>query len=452
MRDKKRERAKRSRVQEIKTKKISFSRTLESLNPRALYCLFFTVYFLLITSYGFAEELNLQTLIDEALKNNYEILAAEARLNASKFRIPQAKSLPDPMLMFGYQNEGFRKLYTFSESPDSQWMFSASQTFPFPGKLSLKGEMASWETESLKAYYEASQLRTISQVNELYYDLFLAYKNIDLIKDRYILFSRIEDAALSRYSTGMGLQQEVLMAQTEKYMLLEREEMMRQKIQSIEAMLNALIGKDVNSTIGRPAELPSTEFPQSMEWLINAAYANSPEVKAKEKMILGAEAKIQMTQREYYPDFTINGSYFLRNKDVPDMWSLATTINIPIFYKTKQRQAVNEAKASLSEARHELEGTKLMLSSAIRDNYSMIKTAEKLMDLYKNGLIPKTYQDLESAIAGYITGKTEAITVISRLKLLIEFEELYWNQFIVREKAIARIKAAAGIIGQETSK
>ncbi len=403
----------------------------------------------LSASFAFAEELNLQSLIDEALKNNHEILVAEAKINASKFRIPQAKSLPDPMLMFGYQNEGFRKLYNFSDSPDSQWMFSASQTFPFPGKLSLKGEMASWDAESQKAFSEVIRLRTTARVKEFYYELFLAYKNIDLIKDRANLFSRIEDAALSRYSAGMASQQEVLMAQTEKYMLLEKEEMLGQKIQSIEAMLNTTIGRDVSSPLGRPEELSYTAFPQNIELLINTAYANSPEIRIKEKMIAGAEVKVQMAKKEYYPDFTINGSYFLRNKEVPDMWSLTTTINIPIFYKTKQKQAVNEAGATLSEARHELESTKIMLSSAIRDNYSMLRTAEKLMDLYKNGLIPKTYQDFESALSGYATGRVEAITVISRLKSLIELETLYWNQFVEREKAIARIEAITAVGSQE---
>ncbi|BCB95923.1 PTS cellobiose transporter subunit IIC [Dissulfurispira thermophila] len=408
---------------------------------------------LILASPVFAEELNLQQLIDEALKNSHEILITESRTAASKFKIPQAESLPDPMVMFGYQNGGFRKLYNFSGSPDSRWMFSASQTFPFPGKLSLKGEIASRDAESQKALSESVRLKTIARVKELYYELFLAYKNIDLIKEKTTLFSRIEDAALSRYSTGMAPQQEVLMAQTEKYMLLEKEEMLRQKIQSIEAMLNATIGRDVNSPLGRPAELPYTMLQQNMEGLINLAYANSPEIMVKEKIIAGAEAKVQIARKEYYPDFTINGSYFLRNKEVPDMWSLTATINIPIFYKTKQKQAVNEAEASLSEARHELESTRIMLSSAIRDNYSMIKTAEKLMELYKNGLIPKTYQDFELSLSGYITGKIDALTVISRLKSFIELETLYWNQFVEREKAIARVEAIAGIsIKREESK
>ncbi len=63
------------------------------------------------------------------------------------------------------------------------------------------------------------------------------------------------------------------------------------------------------------------------------------------------------------------------------------------------------------------------------------------MELYKNGLIPKTYQDFDSALAGYGTGKVEAITVITRLKSVIDYETLYWKQFVEREKAIARLEA-----------
>lgn len=410
--------------------------------------LLFTIYYSLFTVIAFAEELNLQSLIDEALKNNPEILAAGSRVSASKFKIPQAKSLPDPMFMFGYQNEGWKR-YTYGEMQGAQWMFSASQMFPFPGKLSLKGKMTSRDAESLKASHEATRLKTIARVKELYYELFLAYKNIDLIKDRTILFSRIEDAALSRYSTGMAPQQEVLMAQTEKYMLREKEEMFKQKIQSIEAMLNTTIGRDVNSPLGRPAGSSGSIFIHSMDELIKTAYENSPEIKSREKMAESAEAKVQMAKKEYYPDFTIAASLFKRSREFEDMWSLTTTINIPIFYRTKQRQAVYEAEAALSEARHELEGIKLMLSSAIRDNYSMLRASEKLMELYKNGLIPKTYQDFESALAGYVTGKVEAITVISRLKSLIELETLYWNQFVEREKAIARIEAITAVSSQE---
>src|SRR3990172_13036859 len=177
------------------------------------------------------EELRLQDLIDEALRNNPEILASSSRVMASKYRIPQAGSLPDPMFMFGYQNEGFEK-YSFGEE-DAMWMFSASQMVPFPGKLGLKEEMASRDWEGLAESHRGKRLKVVERVRELYYDLFLAYKTIDLIRDRTALFSKIEEAALARYASGMGVQQEVLMAQAEKYMLLEKEEMWGQKARSL---------------------------------------------------------------------------------------------------------------------------------------------------------------------------------------------------------------------------
>jgi hypothetical protein len=85
-----------------------------------------------------------------------------------------------------------------------------------------------------------------------------------------------------------------------------------------------------------------------------------------------------------------------------------------------------------------------MLLSAIRENYAMVKTAEKLLALYKESLIPKTYQDFELSLAGYVSGKSEAITVITRLKGLLDYELLYWAQYIEREKAIARLDAITG--------
>lgn len=401
-------------------------------------------------STAFADDLKLQDLIDEALKNNHEILMAESRWKTSTYKIPQAESLPDPMFMIGYQNEGWKR-YTYGEMPDAQWMFSISQMFPFPGKLPLKREMARRDAEGMQASHVATRLKTIARVKELYYDLFLTHREIDIIRDRTALFSRIEDAALARYSAGMAPQQEVLMAQTEKYMLLEREEMLRQKIQSLEAMLNVTIGRDVDSPLTRPAEPVLTNYLFSMNELIRYAYENSPEIKSMEKMVSAGEARILMAEREYFPDFTLTGNVMKSGKDFEDMWSITAAINIPIFYKTKQRQAVNEAKSLLSEAIHELETMKLMLSSDIRDNYSMVKTAERLMELYREGLIPKTYQDFELALAGYVTGKVEALTVINRLKSLLDFEFLYWRQFTEREKAIARLEATTGLVSVNSS-
>ena len=231
------------------------------------------------------------------------------------------------------------------------------------------------------------------------------------------------------------------MAQTEKYMLLEKEEMLKQKVQSLEAMLRAVIGREKGPPLDRPSEPVYQPFPLEIDGAIDLALKHSPEIKSRHKMIEAANARLAMAQKEYYPDFALSGSYYNRTGEFPDMWSATATINIPLYFYSKQLPAALEAKANVRQAKQELEAVKLMISAALRDNYSMLRSAEKLMNIYKKGLIPKNTQDFEQSLTGYSTGKTEEINVISRLKTLLDYEAQYWNQFVEREKAISRLNA-----------
>jgi outer membrane protein TolC len=394
--------------------------------------------FLLAASYGNDDPV-LASLIDEALKNSPEIQASSSRIEAARLRIPQAGSLPDPQFSFGYQNEGFDR-YSYGQEQGSQWMFSASQQFYFPGKRTLKEEMVRYDAESLEAMHELLKLKTVARVKELYFDLFLAYKNIDLISSKRELFVRIEDLTLARYSAGKAMQQDVLMAQTEKYMLLEKEEMLKQKVLSLEAMLKAAVGRH-NGQLERPNEPTYRPYSLDLDAALDLALKISPEIRSRGKMIEAADTRLKMAQKEYFPDFAIGGTYYNRSGDFKDMWAATVTFNIPLFFYSKQQPAALEAKANISQAKHELDSVKLMISSALRDNYSMVRSSERLMDIYKNGLIPKNSRDIEQALTGYSTGKTEAVSIISRVKAQLDYESLYWAQLVEREKAISRINA-----------
>ncbi len=390
-----------------------------------------------------AQEMKLEDLVHEALNKNPEIQSSQARIEAARYRIPQARSLPDPTFTAGYQNEGLSR-YTYGEMQDSYWTFTASQMFPLWGKRGLKGEMAEKDAQSLAEMHRLLQLKTASRVSELYFDLFLAHKNVDLIRSRAGLFSNIEEIAASRYAAGRSTQQEVLMAQTEKYMLLEREEMLNQKIQSLEAMLRATLGRESPEPLGKPAERPQTDFVMTLDEMLKMGESHSPEIQSRLRMIEAAEAKVKMAKREYYPDVTVNAGVLPRGGDFENMYNLTATINVPLWFQTRQRPAVQEANAGVRQAKSDLEATRLMIGSAIRDNYSMIRSSGRLLDLYRNGLIPKTYQDFQQSVSGYGTGRVEAIVAITRLKNLIDYENLYWNQYTEREKAITRMHAIFG--------
>ena len=394
----------------------------------------------------------LDGLIDEALKNSPEIKASQARIEAARMKVPQAGSLPDPMLMFGYQNEGFDR-YTYGEMQGSQWMFSATQQFLFPGKRKLREEMAARDAQSLEAMHELLKLKTAARVRELYFDLFAANKNLEILGDKRQLLARIEELTLSRYAAGKAMQQDVVMAQTEKYMLLEKEEMLRQKIQSLSAMLIAVIGRTSGEPIPGPAEPQYRPFEPDLQQVIAMAVEHSPEIQSRRRMIEAAESRLSMARREYFPDFAISGSYFNRSGDYKDMWAATATFNIPVYFLTRQKPAEMEARAGVDLARREMDAVRLMIESTMRDNFTMVRSSERLIEIYSKGLIPQSRQDIEQTLTAYATGRLEAVSVIARIKTLLDYESLYWTQRMEREKALARLHAVtAGLEGQGAKK
>src|SRR5208283_3238933 len=130
-----------------------------------------------------------------------------------------------------------------------------------------------------------------------------------------------------------------------------------------------------------------TAYGVTLEEMLRMAADYSPEVSSKKKMVEGAEAKVKLARKEYYPDYALGASYFPRTMGLPDMWNLTVTVNLPLYQKTKQRQAEAEAEAGLLEARRELAATELILASNVRESLSMVQASDRLMPLYKEGLI-----------------------------------------------------------------
>lgn len=390
-----------------------------------------------------AETISLNNLIREGIQNNPDLSVLRSRASASVHRAPQAGSLPDPMFMVGYENMGTRT-YNYGDE-DSKWMLTASQMFPFPGKLGLKTEMAEKESQGLFHQAETSEINLIRKIREQYIDLALAHKELELLSAKKTIYEKVEEAALARYASGMGMQQEVLMAQTEKYMILENEEMLKAKVSSTEAMLAASIGRKPGDRLGKPEEITLSTFELSLEEAQKKAEDASPELKAMTKMSEASNAKLDMARKEYYPDITLSAGYVLRGGDNEDMVNFSATANIPIFFSTKQREGVYEAAKNLEESRHATESARLMIASGIRDNYAMLKSGGNLVNLYQNAIIPKSRQDFEQALAAFSTGRAEALLVLERLKRFKDAETSLWKNIGEREKAVARIEALTAI-------
>lgn len=394
-------------------------------------------------AFGQDTSVTLGDLIATALQNSPEIKASEAKAAAMAQKVPMEGSLMDPMLSLGYQNEGLKK-YSYGESPDAQWMFSLAQTFPWPGKRTIQEEAAALDAQAEKASAEMVRREVILKVTQAYYDLVLITKELDLIRTRRPLIEQMEDIALKRYAAGMLTQDEVLMAQAEKYMLLEAEEMAQGRKESAEAMIRQAMGSTDAAPLGRPVEALPTVFTYMQDELIDRANRESPEIRMREKLMLASIKRLGRSKKEAWPDVTVMGKYSSRGGGLEDMAELTFSVPLPLYYNSRQAAGISEASWMNASAQKELEASKFKAASEIRDNLAMIHAADRIMQLYRNALIPKSRQVIDAALASFSSGRMEASMALAKLKAPFDYELTAWQQQVLREKAIARIKAITG--------
>jgi len=93
--------------------------------------------------------LTLRELTSEAIRNNPEIVAAQKNVEAARQRPAQQSSLPDPMISLGYTSVGNPLPGAgLGSQVLSNIGILSSQELPYPGKLKLKGEIASKEADA----------------------------------------------------------------------------------------------------------------------------------------------------------------------------------------------------------------------------------------------------------------------------------------------------------------
>jgi outer membrane protein TolC len=234
------------------------------------------------------------------------------------------------------------------------------------------------------------------------------------------------------------------MAQAEKYMLVEAEEMSMSRKETAEAMIRQAIGSMDTAPMGRPVESLPTAFAYTQDELIARANRESPEIRMREKLMLASIKRLGRSKKDAWPDVTVMGKYSSRGGGLEDMAELTFSVPLPLYYNSRQGAGISEASWMNSSAQKELEASKFKAASEIRDNLAMIHAAERIMQLYRNALIPKSRQVINAALASFSSGRLEASIALAKLKTPFDYELSAWQQQVLREKAIARIKAMTG--------
>jgi outer membrane protein TolC len=354
----------------------------------------------------------LALLIEQSLAAQPELARARAIARANQETVPQARAMPDPMLEVGMQNDGFKSI-EIGTMETSYISFMLKQTFPWPGKRRMRGEIAETSVGEAKAAIARAELSLEAEVRKTYLALLLARDRLLLLARLEVLWQNARGLTRTLYQTGGGSQSDIMRADLELLRLrrrrvaLETED--RTRVQALNRLRNHPLEEPIQTTshlqdLGSPEKLRAT-FQQ------DKAVARSPELAAARLRVTRYTRVSELANRTYYPDLTVGAALMYRGS-LPPMWQVTLGGPIPIFGGSKQSRAVAEATELASAAQKEAEALTQMLRFRSKERQTVFAAALENLGIYEQGLLVQSQATAESTLVQYRAGKVTFASVL----------------------------------------
>jgi outer membrane protein, heavy metal efflux system len=388
-----------------------------------------------------AQVVELDQLVVQVLERNRDVLAARRVWEAAQTRPSQESTLPNPTISLTSVNSGILPLpgRSIGMEPQSYVSPMVMQEVPFPGKLRLQGEIAQKESDSLARLYEAAKLKAVNELKHAYFGLYQAEKSLATVEKNKQLLNQLAEIARVRYEVGSGLQQDVLKAHLEATMLEERLTMSRQRRESYVAKINQLMNRAPDTPLGRVGDIEPSTLSFTLEQLYASAQEANPILDSRRIMIDRSARRLDLAKKQYMPDFNVQAGYMYMGQ-FPNLWNVQIGAQIPLYFWRKERKGVEEAAADLRGSTNEYEAMAQDTFREVKDEYLMLTTAERLMRLYKDAIIPQASLALESSLSAYRVGSLDFLTILNNWTIVLNFELEYHNQLAQHETALSNLE------------
>jgi outer membrane protein TolC len=390
--------------------------------------------------------------VEVAVRDNPNLAQMKERYKALADVPPQVGALPDPMVNFNAMNFP-ADTYDRDQEAMTQIQIGFSQVFPFPGKLSLKEDAAEYDARAAGHSVEEVRLQLIKNVKGKWWQLYYMDRALETVDSNQTLLRQFISVAKTKYETGKGLQQDVLLAQLEFSKLMDQKIQLQAIRRNQAIQLNILMDKPANDELSLPDQV-SKMMPNLAKEnvLYQKAEVIRPRLKQVETQIDAAQSRLDLAKRDYYPDFKLGVTYGDRTGDNPlprgdarsDFVSVMVGVKIPLYAGRKQSKAVSQKRSELQKNRYALLDEKGMVMAAISSAVTDYHRAKQQFSLYGGGIVPQAQQTVASMLAGYQVSEVDFLNLVRSQMTLFNYQLQYWKALSDAKQALARLEAAVG--------
>ncbi|WP_339925825.1 TolC family protein [uncultured Cyclobacterium sp.] len=366
-----------------------------------------------------------QTLEDYyliAAQNNPRLKAKYKAFEAAMQKIPQVNSLADPNLSFGY----FISPVETRLGPQ-RMRFSLTQMFPWFGTLRLQGDVATVLAEVKYQEFLDARNKLYSEVSAVYYPLLETKELIEIEEENLQILTTYKSIATSKFENGSGSLTDALRVDIMSSSAKTNLEVLNKEIQSANAWLNALLGRDNGAPIEIKERLTIPSFP--VEVLIDSLQ-NNPLLERMELKIKASELNHELAIKQGLPKLGAGVDFVIVDKrndmaitdNGKNVLMPMVTMSIPIFRKKyeggkKEALLLTESyQAEKKDVSNQLYGSFYRFKIAMEIQLDLISSYDHQVQTIE--------QTLELVYASYANSGQDFEEVLRLQQQLLEYRKM----------------------------
>jgi multidrug efflux system outer membrane protein len=379
-------------------------------------------------------------LIETALKNNFDLLAAIQRVEMARadYAIRQAAFLPS-LSGIASANLGSVNPNMVGNADQDQRINNVRQEY-------FLGFQSSWEADiwgkmrnqkksaysRLLASEKGKHLVTtavVAEIARLYYELLAVDNELEVVRKnidfQQIALEIIKIQKMGGRATELAVQQFEAQLLSTKALGKEKE----QRIIELETQINLLMGR-YPQHIPREKDISELPLPETIhEGIPSTLLLNRPDIQQAELELLASEADLEAARAAFLPSLTIS-PYVGFNALEPSMLfqtpeSLAAGflggITAPIFKKKRIRSQFNRTVAERAEAFYNYQRTIISGYGEVVNNIRGIDNLEQVYEL-KEQEVEVLLNAVSTSNVLFTSGYASYLEVITAQKSVLEAE------------------------------
>ena len=104
-----------------------------------------------------------------------------------------------------------------------------------------------------------------------------------------------------------------------------------------------------------------------------------------------------------------------------------------------------QAAAELSQSRRDYEAQVQQAYFEVQDQYLAADSSDKVLRIYREGLIPQATATFQAGLAAYQVGHEDFQTLLDSFRDVLNLDTEYWRTLADHESALARLEQKTGV-------